>query len=119
MDNLPLHRARNRCSSRSHNGARLGPEETEATIIEGHKDLPPRDLRSGNDPREASSLGLFQSFSEARNRYAYDSFPFEPDDYVIVEYSAVGRCDGRSEANVKYISGLIIVHVKLLKLANC
>jgi hypothetical protein len=62
---------------------------------------------------------LFQSLSEAWNCYAYDSFPFETDDYVIVEYSAVGGRYRRSEADVEHISGLIIVHVELLKLGNC
>ena len=79
-----------------------------------------RGTRSWGPPPSGSlSLGLFQSFSETWNCNADDSFPFETDDDIIVEYSAVGSRDWRSEADVEHVSCFIIVHVELCKLGNC
>src|SRR2546425_6574366 len=79
-----------------------------------------RGTRSWGPPPSGSlSLGLFQSFSETWNCNANDSFPCETDDDIIVEYSAVGSRDWRSEADVEHVSCFIIVHVELCKLGNC
>src|SRR3989442_548957 len=89
-------------------GARLADQTLGVSHVKDVTRFWKRGTRSwGPPPIGSLSLGLFQSFSETWNRNADDSFPFETDDDIIVQNSAVGTRDYASEGEVENVSCVI------------